>query len=198
MEDKNYSGFVMLGLENPDWESCITRFGEQHKIDYKPEHFAHVTIGLFIKNTELKNVVRALFSKIQFDGEINLRTVRTGQFVNPEQIVLKFDDFVNQKYLSMLNSICQSFNNKNPRQTYSPHITLAYIDNTPANELVAHEIWVPSFKIKTLSVSYKNEQDNTVCMHINPDFSYVMEVTDNNGNPVIGRTETDNCFFNLR
>lgn len=198
MEDKNYSGFVMLGLENPDWESCITRFGEMHQIDYKPEHFPHVTIGLFIKNSELKNVVREIFSKIQFGAEINLRTTRTGQFVNPDKIVLKFDDFVNKKYLTMLNSICQSFNNKNPHQSYSPHITLAYIDNIPMNELIAHEIWNPSFKIKTLSVSYQDEQDNTICMHINPNFSYSIEVTDSAGNPVSGQSIQDNFFLNFR
>ena len=196
--DKNYSGFVMLGLENPDWESCITRFGEMNKVDYKWEPFPHVTIGLFIKNTELKNVVRAVFSQIQFGAEINLKTVRTGHFSNPSQIILKFDDFVNPKYLYMLNSICQSFDNKNPWKSYSPHITLAYIDNTPANELIAHEIWNPSFKIKSLSVSYKNAQDNTVCMHIKPDFSYSMELTDSNGNSVTGRTELDNCFLNFK
>ena len=173
--DKNYSGFVMLKLENPCFHELQLEVQNNSPLAFEFETDCHVSIGLFIENIRIGDVLRTIWSSIPF-GCIIKADESSSQFMNPDTSVVKFS--IRDPILSRLNSICQSFPNRNERPIYNPHITFGYL--APNTEL---KLKLPTslFTISGVMVSYKDNHDNTHTMHIAPDRSYSIVITNKDG-----------------
>ena len=191
--DKNYSGFVMLKLENPHFNELQAKVQDNLPIDIKFETDCHVTIGLFIENIRIGDVLRTIWSSIPF-GCIIKADEFSSQFMNPDASVVKFS--IRDSILSRLNSICQSFPNRNMHPIYNPHITFGYL---PPNTELKLKLPTSLFTISGVMVSYNDNHDNTHTMHIDPDRSYSIVITNKDGKPICKEDTLDtDAFSNLK
>lgn len=192
MKNIDYSGFVMLKLENPRFHELQLEVQNTTPLDFKFETDCHVTIGLFIENIRIGDVLKTIWSSIPFGAAIKADEV-SSQFMNPDMSVVKFNSTYSTLY--RLNSICQSFPNNNPRPKYNPHITFAYL---PVNTEFKTRLANPFFVVCGVMVSYTDNLENLHSMHIAPDKTFSMSVTDKDGKPVQGSAWDGDAFSNLK
>lgn len=190
--DKNYSGFVMLKLENPCFHELQLEVQNNSPLDFEFETDCHVTIGLFIENVRIGDVLRAIWHSIPFGAMIKADEF-SSQFMNPDASVVKFS--LNNPTLSRLNSICQSFPNKNMHPIYNPHVTFGYL---PANTEFKTRLANPFFVICGVMISYTDNHENSHTMYINPDKTFSMSITDKDGKAVQGSSSEADAFSNLK
>ena len=190
--DKNYSGFVMLKLENPCFHELQLEVQNNSPLAFEFETDCHVSIGLFIENICIGDVLRTIWHLIPFGAMIKTDEL-SSQFMNPDASVVKFS--LKNPTLSRLNSICQSFPNKNMHPIYNPHVTFGYL---PANTEFKIRLTNPFFVICGVMVSYNDNYENSHTMYIAPDKTFSMSVTDKDGKPVQGSGWEADAFSNLK
>lgn len=190
--NRNYSGFVMLKLENPRFHELQLKVQNTLPLDFKFETDCHVSIGLFIENIRIGDVLRTIWSSIPFGAAIKADEF-SSQFMNPGASVVKFGS--KDPTLFRLNSICQSFPNRNMHPSYNPHITFGYL---PANTEFKIRLASPFFVVCGVMVSYTDNHENLHTMHIAPDKTFSMSITDKDGKAVQGSAWEADAFSNLK
>ena len=79
--------------------------------------------------------------------------------------------------------------------SYNPHITFGYL---PANTEFKTRLPKPFFVICGVIISYMDNHENSYAMHIEPDKTFLMRVTDKNGKVIQGSAWQADAFSNLK